>query len=89
MLYGADLRTTQPKPLNKVVDFCHAAKCQQESAVLDNDRTQAIDYDQPCIQGRDKDDDLSVPRPYSDWEVQVAIAKENSHELTCSQGKQQ
>ena len=66
MLYGADLRTTQPEPLNKVVDFCHAANGQQGSAVLDNERTQAVNRDQTCKQARSKDDDPLVPRPQSD-----------------------
>jgi hypothetical protein len=66
MLYGADLTTTQPKPLNRVVDLCHAAKGQQGSAVLDNERTQAVDRDQACVQDCDKGNDPLVPRPQSD-----------------------
>jgi len=88
-LYGAELRTTQPKPLNKVVDFCHAARGQQRSAILNSERTQAVDHDQACIQGRTRDDDRPVPRPYSDWENQTEVSKESSHGLTCSQGKKQ
>lgn len=89
MLYGADLRTTQPKPLNKVVDICHATKGQKGSAVLDNERTQAVNRDQTRKQARNKDDDPFVPRPQSDWENQENIAIENAPGLTTPQRKKQ